>query len=293
MTYLKKELETLLYLEEIIQAYEEIASIRMQKVKKSVLSNRAFLDGLRKLAIEVRTSYKKELLRLDAKNKSHQIRKTNGKSVAVLLSSNTGLYGDIINKVFREFSTYINANTGSDIVIVGRTGRRMFELTAKEGNFKTPVYFALSDSSTDKENTNKILNFVIDYTDIRVFHGLFVDMLRQDPVGQVMTGERALDDSRENIEHREYIFEPSLEELVAYFEQEILRSMFKHSIHESNLSKYASRMISLDVATERINNQITEGKLSFQRERHRIQSSKQNATLASIYGRIKYVRSNR
>lgn len=293
MTYYKKELETLLYLEEIIQAYEEIASIRMQKVKKSVLSNRAFLDGLRKLAIEVRTSYKKELMKLHQKNKSDQIRKTNGKSVAVLLSSNTGLYGDIISKVFREFANFISSAPTTDLVIVGRTGRRMFEELNKRAEFNEPTYFELSDSSTDKENTAKLLNYVIDYTDIRVFHGLFVDMLRQEPVGQEMTGDKALDDPEVKIAHREYIFEPSLEDLVAYFEQETLRSMFKHSIHESNLSKYASRMISLDVATERINNKITEGRLAFQRERHRVQSSKQTATLASIYGRINHVRTTR
>ncbi len=285
MTYIKKELETLLYLEEIIQAYEEIASIRMQKVKKSVLSNRAFLDGMRKLAIEVRTSYKKEL--------AHLPKKTNGKSVVVFLSSNTGLYGDIINKVFRAFMTYLESSPNSDIVIVGKTGRRMFEVLNKSSSFTTPTYFDLSDSSTDKENIGKLLNYVIDYSDIKVFHGLFIDMLRQEPIGQTMTGEHALDDSRVKVAHREYIFEPSLEELVAYFEQEILRSMFKHSVHESNLSKYASRMISLDIATERINSKITEGRMTFQREHHRIQSSKQNATLASIYGRIKHVRTTR
>lgn len=293
MTYIKKELETLLYLEEIIQAYEEIASIRMQKVKKSVLSNRAFLDGMRKLAIEVRTSYKKELAHLNRKNNSSQIRKTNGKSVVVFLSSNTGLYGDIINKVFREFMTYLESSPKTDIVIVGKTGRRMFEVLNKSSRFTSPTYFDLSDSSTDKENISKLLNFVIDYSDIKVFHGLFIDMLRQEPIGQTMTGEHALDESRVKVAQREYIFEPSLEELVAYFEQEILRSMFKHSVHESNLSKYASRMISLDIATERINSKITEGRMTFQRDRHRIQSNKQNATLASIYGRIKHVRTIR
>lgn len=286
MQYDRKELETLLYLQEIIEAYEEIASIRMQKVKKSVLSNREFLEGLRKLAIEVRTSYKKELAKVKKRNNTTEIRKTNGKTVAVMLSSNTGLYGEIVNKVFRDFMEYADSHPESDLVIVGKTGMRMYESTS---NNKEALQFELSDSYADKENIAKILNYVIDYKDIIVFHGLFVDMLKQDPHRQVLTGEQALEEgsAAPEVKHREYIFEPSLEALVAYFEQEILRSMFKHAIHESSLSKYASRMISLDRATERINDKIDESKLASQRSKHRIQSRKQNSTLASMYGRLR------
>lgn len=281
----QKELETLLSLQEIIEAYEEIASIRMQKVKKSVLANREFMEGLRKLAIEVHTSYKKELARVKRKNKSEEIRKTNGKTVVVLLSSNTGLYGEIINKVFRQFFTYVKENPDVDVVIVGKTGKRMYDSSNPP---KEAVLFELSDSFSDKENITKILNFVIDYKDIIVFHGLFIDMLKQEPRKQTLTGESALQEGNMNIKHREYIFEPSLEILVAYFEQEILRSLFKHAVHESSLSKYASRMISLDRATERINDKIDDSKLAFQREKHRIQSRKQNSTLASMYGRLSH-----
>jgi len=153
---------------------------------------------------------------------------------------------------------------------------------------KEAIYFELSDSYADKENIAKILSYVIDYKDIMIFHGLFVDMLKQEPKMQVLTGEEALEKKGIAIKHRDYIFEPSLEALVAYFEQEILRSMFKHAVHESSLSKYASRMISLDRATERINDKIDESKMIYQREKHRTQSRKQNSTLSSIYGRLRH-----
>lgn len=289
MAYTKKELETLLSLQEIIEAYEEIASIRMQKVKKSVLANREFLDGLRRLAIEIRLSYKKELARIEKKSKSHSIRKTNSKAVAVLLSSNTGLYGDIVARVFKSFSDYAIKNPEADLVIVGKTGRRMYESTLETRDSKrTVTYFELADTYDDKERLSKIMNFVVEYQDIVIFHGLFVDMLKQEAKSQVLTGTKVIQSDMKEYKHREYIFEPSLETLVAYFEQEILISMFTHATHESSLSKYASRMISLDRATDRINDRIDESKMAFQREKHRIQSRKQNSTLASIYGRLNH-----
>jgi ATP synthase F1 gamma subunit len=237
------------------------------------------------LALEVHTSYKKELARLKKKSQNQEIRKTNGKTVAVLLSSNTGLYGEIVSKVFNSFNKYAQENPEVDLVIVGKTGMRMYE---SNGGKKNITYFELSDSFADKENITHILKFVIDYKDIIVFHGLFVDMLKQEARMQVLTGEKALEEGADVLQHREYIFEPSLQTLVAYFEQEILRSMFNHAVHESNLSKYASRMISLDRATERINDKIDESKMTYQREKHRIQSRKQNSTLASIYGRLRH-----
>lgn len=278
----KKELETLMYLQDIIESYEEIASIRMQKVKRSVLANRSFLDGLRRLAQIVRHSYKREIARIQKRKKTNIIRKTNGKTVAVLLSANTGLYGEIVQKTYNKFYKYVSDND-TDIVIVGKIGYRMFE---SSGLNRSAEYYELSDSFTDKENIERLLKYIVDYETIIIFHGKFKDMLVQEPEIITITGEEVQRETNEDVAEVEYIFEPSLENVMAYFEQEILGSMFKHAIHESSLSKYASRMISLDRATERIHETIGDYKLQYQKQKHRMQNKKQQNILAGIYGRI-------
>lgn len=284
MLFEKKELETLLYLRDVVQAYEEIASIRMQKVKASVLSNRQFLDGIKRLVLIVRKSYEKELTGLTKRKKSKDMRVTNGRAVVVLLSANTGLYGDIVQKTYDSFLAYVKKHD-VDVVIVGKVGYRMFQSSNIE---KKAEFFEINDSFSDRENIEKLLRYILTYQSITVFHGKFKDLLVQDAELATITGEQIeqeINNNQQNVKETLYIFEPSLEKVMAYFEEEILSSMFKHTVHESGLSKYASRMISLERANERIGEKVGDFKLKYQKSRHRNQNRKQQNTLAGIYGR--------
>jgi F-type H+-transporting ATPase subunit gamma len=287
----KKELDTLEYLRDIVEAYEEIASIRMRRVKSSVLQTREFLDGLRKVFYQVKYVYTKEVARLEKDSKNKYIRNTNGKTVSVLLSANTGLYGDITLKTFESFVKHAK-NTDTDIAVVGKVGKRQF--SALEGSkFLEGVqvkYFNLSDSGLDRENTKTLLAHLVSYETIIVFHGKFKDILTQEPAAVSISGDVLQADIESFANNVRYIFEPSLEDVMKYFETEILSSIFDQSIHESNLSKYASRMISLDHATERINSAIYKSRLLHQKGQHRMRNNRQLNTYAGIMNRItKYV----
>ena len=50
-------------------------------------------------------------------------------------------------------------------------------------------------------------------------------------------------------EGAKYIFEPSLETIVIFFETEIFSSLLEQVFHESRLAKLASRMVLLDRAS--------------------------------------------
>ena len=55
------EIETLEYLRNIVETYEEVASIRMRRVKTSVLQNREFLEGISRIYYQVKYSYVREI----------------------------------------------------------------------------------------------------------------------------------------------------------------------------------------------------------------------------------------
>ena len=92
-------------LQRLTSAYAEISSSRMKKVRGSVLSARDFLESLDEIFQEVRKSYRKEVMQLSKKKKGDNITflSHNGKTVAVFLSANTGLYGELMQKTFNKF----------------------------------------------------------------------------------------------------------------------------------------------------------------------------------------------
>lgn len=278
-----EEIKSLENIQGLVQTYEEIAASRMQKVKNSVLSNREFLDVLGEIFAQVKFSYEREIAALKdkaEKEKSLSIIARNGKTVSVLLSANTGLYGDIIRNTFEKFLGGIR-DKETDIVIVGRIGKGTFESMLPDLATKDYKYFELSDSTSAPEDFREIISYIVEYEKVVVYHGRFESILSQVPVEDVLTGEYVMEE-QVAVEGQAYIFEPSLPAIVSFFESEILASIFEQSLHESSLSKFASRMINLDRAVVNIDESLVKTNFRWQRARHQNMNKKQLGMLASM-----------
>jgi F0F1-type ATP synthase gamma subunit len=79
-----------------------------------------------------------------------------------------------------------------------------------------------------------------------------------------------------------YVFEPSLEKVMAFFEQQISGSIFEQTVYESQLAKFSSRMVSLDKATETIESKLKQMILQKERIKHQTINKEQNQRLASM-----------
>lgn len=60
----------------------------------------------------------------------------------------------------------------------------------------------------------------------------------------------------EAMKHMRYLYEPTLVDISQIFGNEILASTFEASLREAQLAKFASRMMNLDLAMERIDEQL-------------------------------------
>ena len=63
--------------------------------------------------------------------------------------------------------------------------------------------------------------------------------------------------------HMRYLYEPTLVDISNIFGNEIMASTLEASVRESQLAKFASRMMNLDVAMERIDEHLI--KVGFER----------------------------
>lgn len=264
----------------LVQTYEEIAASRMQRIKASVLLNREFLSSLYKIYQHVKFSYDKRITKM--KEKKGVLAKRGGdKSVAVLLTANTGLYGGIIQEVYDLFSDSVAVNTSSDVAVVGDIGRKLVERDKNKLGIKDYQYFEISDGTSDPSDFSNLVSYIVHYDNVDVYHGKFESLLNQIPIKENVTGELP-ESERRVVEEAEYIFEPSLESIVGFFESEIMASIFEQSIFESSLSKYASRMVNLDKAVVNITNRLERTSFKKQRIKHRDANKSQLDLLSSI-----------
>jgi ATP synthase F1 gamma subunit len=274
---IREEITSLITVQNLVQTYEEIAAIRMQRVKASVLNNRDFLSSLLEIYRQVRFSYEKEIKETGAK----PIKKRTGGAVHVLLSANTGLYGDIIHRSFDLFIKGIEGKAAEvDIVVVGRIGRQLFEAVRENLGVSSYKYFDLPDSTSDPSDFVEIVAYIAEYSSVVVYHGQFESILTQKAIKEELSGQ--LPPSEVSAaEMGNYIFEPSLEKIVGFFESEILASVFEQSMYESSLGKYAARMINLDRAVVNIDRILGIARQDAQKSSHRDANRKQLSLLSS------------
>lgn len=272
--------ETVSYLrnfQRITQTYQEIAAVRMQRVKHSVLQNREYLDETRSIYHEVVNSYK-EYVAQRLKDEEKASLRDKDKKVSILLSANTKLYGAIIKKVFEAFYAHIKESE-TDVVIIGKTGLQMYKETHTTKPYQ---YFDLPDDILTPEALAEIITAITKYEEIIVFHSQFEDILTQIVKKTALTPERYQAKSDGTTATTMYIFEPAIEEVLQYFEKEILGSLFVQTVNESNLSKFTARMISLNTTSNNINQRVEDLTKNIKVLEHRNMNKKQQDQLSSL-----------
>jgi len=246
---IKERLEIISALNTITTVYQEIANLRMIEIRKEVLKTREFLDELAEIYHLIKKSYlnflKKKLIKKKGIKEFSFITKKRG-MVAIFLSANEFFYGTLILDIWSRVYNFWK-NNKTDLVVVGRVGKSLAE------NYwlgHKIFYFELNDEKPEEERIKEIIEFVKRYEKIIVFHGKFETILNQNPAitdvsGGVSPGERT-------DEIKNYLFEPSPEAVLEFFETEIVGNLFSQTILEHSLAKYTARMMAMYQATENI-----------------------------------------
>lgn len=257
-------------LEEVTYTYQQVAAIRMRKIRDAVIQNRNFYSTLSEVYLKstamYATTYKKPFRS-----------STNGKKVAVLISSNTGLYGDIIRKTFDLFTTN-HAADDYELVITGRLGKKWLEASTINKPFK---YYDLPDDTANMDAyIREIFTNVVDYDEVLVYHGFFTSIVNQTPKQTKITQKPVA----QNLEHQNYsfVFEPSIDAVLTIFEKQLVYSFFDQAVSEANLAKYGSRIMSLNESSINIAKNLTLAKTSLVRSKHIKQNRKQLEQVCSM-----------
>lgn len=277
-----KEISDLELLESLTNAYAEISSTRMKRTRGSVLLNRTFLEEIASIFKEVQESYAREVLVLARKKGFKKGQKItflahNGKVVAVFMSANTSFYGDLTKKVFDAFLKEVEEKN-VEATIVGNLGLGMFRDHALGRPYS---YFELPDYGVDRNQMAELVRHLVEYEEIHIYYGKFKSVINQTPDMVVISSQTELNTNK-NTKAVKYLFEPSLEEILMFFETEMFSSIFEQTVNESQLAKFASRMIAMDQAAQKVKETLGNVKIENLRLIHNTYNKKQLEYLSSI-----------
>lgn len=281
---IQSQVELVNTLKFIAQAFEEISVMRMRKVRESVVDSREFVKQISTVFHDVKSSYQEKIKELMAHKKLAGAQPAvEDKKLAILISANSKLYGEVVNTVFQRFYESSKASN-VDLLIIGKLGKELYE---RETDKKNYLYFEIPDSEVFIQDIQAIMYHLIRYDDIDVYYAHFENILHQSALVSNITGDEPfeVEEAATKQESTKFFFEPDLEEILTVFKTQVFIALFKQTVHEAHLAHFASRVTAMEQALINVERQ-SQILYSEQRKAHKQEENKK--ILERVAGRLLY-----
>ncbi len=268
----QKELEQVSTIRDITAIFEAIASLRIAQIKDRVITSTKFFNEMWEIYVQLQ------------KGEKHNIgsRATQKGSIAlVIVTSDGGLIGDIDERIIH-LLLKDERLSNADIFVVGGHGSTLLgqkHLTAKQ-------VFTFPDVDKDFD-VSPIAQVLSHYESATVFFQTYASLTRQGVAQMdlfsavVAKGQNTK--VEEVISSADYIFEPSIGEILKYMENTMLEVALAEMLLESRLAQYASRFNAMSSAK----NKAKDMKSELTMDVHRIKRSISDERTKEIINSIK------
>ena len=274
---IQQQMSDVKLLQELTSTFESIAAQNLANTRQKVLDARAFLEDARNVYNDGREIFIRRHKLKDRAQYHEQlsIRPDNGKHLSVIVAPNTKLYGSLPDQLLNTASEEIRKDP-RDVLVLGKVGVEYFS------RLKPPIPFftlEVEDEDYSPEQMANVVKIMSRYHKVTAYYNHFRTVLTADVLAAELTltppsGEVNLKEKHDDAE-----FEPSLEEVLNFFETIILKTLLRQKVHESMLSRYAARMVAMDVATENAKKETKH----LQRELVKAKRLRQNAKMLDSY----------
>lgn len=265
---IKRRIQSVKNTQQITKAMEMIAATKLRKAQINVEKARPYqthLEASLASALAAAMNEEHELPTIAKETKQER-------PCLVVFTSDRGLVGAFNANILKAAEEYFAEHENAQVIVIGRQGRDYFNkhnlayLADFVYNGDSPVFAQANDISQVIQDF--YLNDIIDRVDL--LYTAFVSPITQRLTRQQIlpVGELAVPEGHQAAPF--YIYEPSVEEVLASMIPLYLSTTIYHAILESSASEYASSMNAMRNASDNAAELIEELNLSFNRYRQRV-----------------------
>jgi len=179
----------------------------------------------------------------------------------VLVTSDKGLCGSFNQSLCLKAKELAEGKAAEGktvkFICIGKKGRDFFRKTSFEVMAAYPEHMSNFDFQLASEIGNKVIDGYLsgELDEVHVVYGSFVNVARQEAsASQVLPAEPA--DQAEEPGSSEYIFEPSVEGLLAELLPRYVKVQLYRGLLDTSASEHAARMVSMDNATRNCDDMV-------------------------------------
>ena len=232
-------------------ALEDISALRMQAIRSGFEKNRSFFDGIGSLYRTVQSVASKEVKGKETHKKDRHL--------YVAITSNKRFYGNLMREVITALSRALSAAPETSALVVGRVGWQYFSETNALPRARQCI---LADDTPTGEEFEELMRLMDGFDRVFVLYPQFINPFRQDVGITDITqspGESAQEASEKDApkkpiqagaEKNAYIFEPEVPAILAFFDAQVKRVLFRGVLLEAELARTAARFLRMEEAQE-------------------------------------------
>lgn len=221
-------------------AFKGISSHHIASLKNQVLESKDFFADLWSVYTQLKIIPKGQVFERQKAKKD--------KTVFVVVTAEGGLSGDIDKRLIEWMLQFYDA-TKTDIIVLGYHGT----VELAQVGITPHSYYPLPGKDLEGVDIMPIIADVSQYAKATVFYQTYRTLLQQEitsidllQVVQTLTDESEVNDT--SITRKNYIFEPSFEEVVEHMESIMMSIALSQVILESKLAQHASRFSAMTIA---------------------------------------------
>ncbi len=263
-------------LQELTNAFEGIASMKIAKIKNQVLQATQFFNELWGIYSQLRVS---PIFGFGRGNADEEVI---DKELFIIITAEGGFSGDIDQKLIKYMLKSYNAEQ-HDIIVIGHHGA----IQLAQRNVSYEKYYKLPKKDQNI-NVTPIIREVQKYRTTSVFYQQYVSLMVQDvkrielSSAVAQKGKQATDEEKDIISEANYIFEPSTYDVVDYLESIMMQIAVSQLILDSKLAQYASRFRAMSASNQRASEAKTDLHMEYNRARRAIKDERLKEIVNSL-----------
>ncbi|OYX53406.1 hypothetical protein B7Y92_03135 [Candidatus Saccharibacteria bacterium 32-50-13] len=256
-------------IEGLTGVFESIASTQVAKVKHKVELSKDFFDLL---------WARYSAIRIDPNSRitNRHAAEGNGRTVFVVISAESGLNGDIDQRLIETMLRDYDVDT-TDIIVLGTHGATQL----MQRGVKFSRYFQVPESD-EYIDVGPVVDAIMPYSSIIVYYQEYVSLgVQEIKTINLITSLKDMSENADDenaITPAETIFEPTLDEIAVGMEATMVTLALNQTILESSLAQAASRFNAMASAKKRAGEMLGEFKLEY----HRAKRSESDRRLREV-----------
>lgn len=238
---LKHELEDMETIQFVTSALFDVSAEKIGGLKAAFEQNQEFYTDISDLYGAVKGSAQRRNELVTASEGARRV-------LYVPYTSNERFYGSINLETMRAF-VHAYKSKPAEVLVVGRTGQTYLRDRPTLVSKADELTFSEDDPSPDEMRS--FLNRVAVYDEVRIFYPSFVNVFTQTIENIDITHALVSENAGDVVGEMDYIFEPELPKILQFFETRIRYLLFERAVLETQLSRTASRLFSMNRAQDR------------------------------------------